>query len=723
MEEIINVKDEFYILASSSTANEVTRVLKDADTFLVVDSRGNIKGVGRQSDGLFHEGTRFLSQLLFKFENTSPLFLSSKITEKNGLLIVDLTNHDFTPPDGGELITKGLVHIFRSILLWEGCYYEQIRFSNFGLGTVSFKFSFDFAADYRDVFEVRGSVREKRGEYLPPVFESKSIILSYKGLDGIIRKTDIRFSHDPLSLTEKNAIFIEKLASKESRDFYLTVACESDKQVPIKTHEGAIRERTNLYQKRYFNNACYIESSNEQFNEWINSSQIDLFMMITNTKYGYYPYAGIPWYSTVFGRDGIITAFETLWPYPEIAKGVLKYLAAKQGTSVNREQDCEPGKILHEERQGEMANLKEIPFGLYYGTVDATPLFVILAVNYYERTGDIELISDLWPHIEKAIYWIDKYGDLDGDGFVEYARQDEHGLSNQGWKDSWDAIFHADGSLASAPIALCEVQGYVYHAKIKAATLAFLLGHKKFGEQLLQSAETLKEKFQKEFWNPELKSYALALDGHKQQCKVLSSNAGQCLLSGIASPEHAFLITSNLMNESFLTSWGIRTIASTEVRYNPLSYHNGSIWPHDNALIAYGMSRYGYKNEVIKILSSLFDASIYMPLHRLPELLCGLTRRTEGGSPTLYPVACNPQAWSTASVFLLIQSCLGLTVNAREKKIFFKNPILPPFLDSMTVRNLRVGNSSIDFSCNRYEKSVAINILKKEGDIGITIDE
>jgi glycogen debranching enzyme len=367
-----------------------------------------------------------------------------------------------------------------------------------------------------------------------------------------------------------------------------------------------------------------------------------------------------------------------------------------------------------------MANLREVPFGRYYGSVDSTPLFVLLLGEYFVRTGDLDTVRALWPNVEAALRWIDTYGDRDGDGFVEYYRQTKEGLANQGWKDSHDAIFHSDGSTAEGPIALCEVQAYVYGAKRHAALLAGALGFHAHAARLQAQAISLRHEFENKFWCEELNVYALALDGAKQPCRVVSSNAGQVLLTGIASPDRAQRIADTLLAPGIFSGWGIRTVANSAARYNPMSYHNGSVWPHDNGLIAMGMARYGQKRAASQVFAALFDAASYMDLRRLPELFCGFVRR-QRNAPTQYPVACAPQAWASATTLCLLQATLGLELFDGSREVAFYRPVLPHFIDHVHLRNLRLSGGSVDVLLHRHGNDVAATVTRRDGDVVVVV--
>ncbi|RJG04039.1 amylo-alpha-1,6-glucosidase [Noviherbaspirillum sedimenti] len=716
----IQLDEQWYILATSSPADERRRVLKHNDTFGLFDRFGDIQPIGMGEEGIYHGDTRFLSHQELLIEGVRPMFLNSSVKDDSSLLIIELMNPDLHP-EGGDTVAKGLLHIFRAKLLWQGACYEHVRVVNFGLDAVKADICMEFGADFADIFQVRGYQRHGHGELLEPQTANGELLLGYRGLDEVTRRTRISFEPQPDKLSANRAEFRLQLPPKGEVHVYATIQCE---QGPQAARPGSALSEADAYLQAYNdasesigtyrNCRCSIVTSNALVNQWLDRSVSDLDMLTSSMPEGSYPFAGVPWYSTTFGRDGILTARECLWVDPRLARGVLAFLARTQATEIDPARDAEPGKILHEARNGELAALDEVPFRRYYGTVDATPLFVGLAGAYYERTGDIEFIRSIWPNVLRALDWIDHYGDADGDGFVEYARKSENGLQQQGWKDSHDSIFHSDGSMAQAPIALCEVQGYVYEAKLRAAQLAEILGEAALAPALRESARLLKQRFNEAFWCEELGSYVIALDGDKRQCAVASSNAGHALWSGIASPEYAARVAGRLLGEDFFCGWGIRTISSKEVRYNPMAYHNGSVWPHDNALIAEGMARYGLTDKALTVFSGMFDVSLYVDQHRLPELFCGFEKRP-GEGPTLYPVACSPQAWAAGCVYYLLQACLGLSFDPDKAEIRFRHPRLPPFLETVEINGLSLNDATVDLRLQRYPNNVGINVVRKEG--------
>jgi glycogen debranching enzyme len=716
-EDVIEVGQQFYIRASSSLADDRTRVLLHGDTFAIFDRSGDIQKLGFSQQGIFHAETRHLSRMEMRIEDVRPLLLSSTIREDNVLFGADLTNPELDDLRTGPL-GRGTLHIFRGKILSGGICYDHVTLHNYSENAIEFEMTFEFEADFADIFEVRGEKRTRKGKLLEPRGSGRTIELDYEGLDGILRTTHIECSH-PSTRAESNAFLLNLRLDRHSECSF-TIEIECRRGEPLVKHQKYETALQHLVHERNTGPLAELDirSNDEQFNSWVRRSRADLQMMIAQTPHGPYPYAGVPWYSTVFGRDGIITALELLWLDPSIARGVLSFLAATQATEIDAERDSEPGKILHEMRKGEMANLREVPFGQYYGTVDATPLFVLLAAAYFERTADLDFLRGIWPNIQAALDWIDRYGDRDHDGFVEYERQNERGLVQQGWKDSSDSIFTSDGQLAVGPIALCEVQSYVFAAKMRIAEVAEALGNPGFATQLLEQAARLRKNFQSAFWLPDLGVFALALDGEKRPCAVRSSNAGHCLFSGIATDEQHRSITREMLTHPFFSGWGIRTIVTGEVRYNPMSYHNGSIWPHDNAIISAGNLRRRDKSVSLRVLTALQELSTYVSLHRLPELVCGFGKRSGKGA-TLYPVACSPQAWAAGSVFLALQACLGIEVQARESRIMLHYTALPEHLRQVQIRNLRVGNGCVDLGFERSAQNVAVQILRRSGDIDI----
>ncbi|MEQ1490208.1 MAG: amylo-alpha-1,6-glucosidase [Terricaulis sp.] len=707
----------FLVAAKSSLQEQRPRTLKHGDTFAVYDQNGDIIATPGSPEGLFHADMRHLSHLSLTLNGARPMLLRSGLRDDNAALICDLSNPDLHDARGTLVLRHDTIHIRRVRLLWEGAAYERIAIKNFDIHTQNLRLSFTFAADFADIFEVRGATRAARGRDEPARIENDGVSLSYTGLDQRLRETRLRFDPEPNSLTANRAEFQLELGPGQTKIIFFEVCCSGLPAIasPDRAFLDAFtKSRRSLRASR--RRGVAIEPSNQLFGEAMQRSVADLYMLCTDTPEGPYPYAGIPWFSTVFGRDGIITALQTLWFDPSIARGVLLHLAANQATEIDAAADAEPGKILHELRRSEMAELGEVPFRRYYGSIDSTPLFVMLAGAYVERTDDLHAAQALWPHVQAALAWIDNYGDRDGDGFVEYFRQTEQGLANQGWKDSHDSIFHADGSPAEGPIALVEVQAYVYAAWRAAAEIARRLGAAEIAHDLDARAKEFRHRFDKAFYDESIGTYVLALDGAKRPCRVRSSNAGHALFTGVALPERAEQVAKTLM--ASFSGFGIRTIAASETRYNPMSYHNGSIWPHDNALIASGFSRYGFRAEAAQIFTGLFDAATYMDLRRLPELFCGFPRQS-GAGPVFYPVACAPQAWATATPLMLLQACLGLSFEPRSKRLRFDRPMLPSFVNEVTLRNLTLGDAEIDVALKRTGDDVLVHVLRRTGDCEI----
>ena len=686
--------------------------LKAGDVFLVADHLGDLKG---GADGLFDHDTRILSRLAMTVGRSRPSRLSSGVSQDNVFFSCHSTNRPL-PPMGGRSAPAGVLHIERRRFLWDGRMFEKVHMANHGIEDVLLPLAFDFAADFADIFEVRGTPRAKRGTTLPASADGRRVSFSYQGLDGVERRSCLSFSEPPARLTPATAEFMFSLPTGKRLDLY--IECGADACAA----PDASRWRLNALQARLAMRAKRRRGASvrgprsPRFNDWLDQSRSDIALLTTDLPTGPYPYAGTPWFSTPFGRDGIITAWQMLWLDPSLARGVLTYLAKRQSTETSRFQDSAPGKIMHETRGGEMSALGEVPFGLYYGGVDTTCLFVALAGAYARRTGDLELIRRLWPNLIAATQWMRREGDPNGDGLISYQRAAETGLSNQGWKDSEDSIFHSDGRFPKGPVALLEVQGYAYAAWRAMADLSDQLGLDDAAEWA-GLAERTRLLVEDRFWMEEEGFYAIALDGEGQACRSIASNAGHLLFTGLPSPERAERVARRLLSAEFRSGWGLRTLATGQARFNPMSYHNGSVWPHDTALGAAGMARYGERDAVAMLLGEIYGAAAHFQL-RLPELFCGF-ERMPGEPPIAYPVACLPQAWAAGSVFLMLQAALGVSIDAVDGTVDIRDPVLPSGIDRLNLTNLQVGEAKVDILFQRTDGHVVAMPRNRRGRVEV----
>jgi glycogen debranching enzyme len=696
------------------------QVIKDDRTFLVTDRFGNVPEGNTAALGLYHKDTRFLSGLDLVLEGQEPVLLHSS-TERNYSQIVELT-YPFEAIDREGVHRKENLSIQRFRVLADGSLHERIRVRNFGTKRRRVTMTVDFDADFLDIFEIRGLVRERRrGQVQPPRVDRSTVVLSHRGLDGEVRSTTIRFSPAPDRLDGSRAEFVVECEPGRDHEVVVEVTPEAGGAAGTRTTLHQAEDRLTREYTRWRKRCSRFRSSNVPLSQFLDRAILDLRMLLSHDDEGQeYIDAGVPWYSALFGRDSLLTALQALAVNTDLAWGTLRGLAALQGKEVDDWREEDPGKILHEVRVGELARAGEIPHTPYYGSVDSTPLWLIVLHDAYRWTGDLDAVKELWPNVLAALRWIDEYGDLDGDGYVEYRRRSPGGLDNQGWKDSGDAIVHPDGTRAEPPIALVEVQGYVYRAKRSVARLAADLEERDLAENLEREAADLRERFNRDFWLETPGFYALALDGDKRPIDTITSNPGHCLWSGIVNEERAGKVVRRLLSPGMSSGWGIRTLAAKQAPYDPIGYHTGTVWPHDNALIAHGMRRYGFDREARSVLDGLVAAGAFFPYARFPELFCGFSSE-EVPVPVQYPVACRPQAWASAAPLLMVRTYAGLSADAPRGVLYIDRPRLPAWLHRMEILGMQVGEARIDLVFTNNEGVTATEVPRKEGDLEVLI--
>jgi len=700
-----------------------TLAVKEGDAFLYSDLEGNLEQEADYGLGLYSKDTRFLSRFRLTINGRAPVLLSSS-SERGYMSHVDLTNPDLY--DDQVLAVPQQTLNIRRIRAISGRLFERVRMKNYNPFPVTIEVEFAFGADFADIFEVRGMTRDGSRPPAAPKVEDGRIDFVYEGRDGVRRITRIEFGAraDRIDVDdlEATATFRVHLGPYQTKLIGLSVdPIIEDGRPSSVDFDHAVHELRRSYEE-WERESTQVVTDNELFNELLDRSLRDLRALYTQSDDGAVLAAGIPWYVTVFGRDSLIASHQLLMVNTRPARDALELLAAKQGTIEDDWRDEEPGKILHEIRQGELARAGVIPHSPYFGSVDATPWFVLLYAQHFRWTGDLAFAEKLLPAAQAALAWIDDYGDLDGDGFVEYLSRSPRGIKNQGWKDSYDSVVHADGRLAEPPIALGEVQAYVYLAKQRMADVYRALGRDDDARRLEDEAAALRARFNESFWMGDEKYFAQALDADKRQVRTITSNPGHALYCGIVDDEKAVPLAKRLLSPDMFSGWGIRTMSKAAAAYNPMSYHNGSVWPHDNALIAAGLKRYGMARSTNRVATALFDAAVNADYMRLPELFCGFTRRTPN-RPVSYPVACSPQAWAAGSPFLMLQAMLGISARAHQNLLTVNLPHLPTWLNTVEVRNLAVGDSRISVVFRREGEITSFSLLSREGDVRVVMEE
>ncbi|AZB42451.1 amylo-alpha-1,6-glucosidase [Bacillus sp. FJAT-42376] len=683
-------------------------VIKENDLFLLSEPNGDITGDHSYGLGLYSKDTRFLSKLELTINGEKPVLLSSDGSD-NRISKVLLTNPHME--DNGELILwRESVQVERERFIAEEVLYETITLKNYFPKAVSFSIELAFEADFKDMFIVRGFQSGHVGERAGQAINENAFSIHYEGADQISRSTVVSWDKKPDDIQEHGLIAYHFDLEHGQEDSF-TVKIQplaGNGTKDILSREEALEKLTLSYEE-WQQSSTTVKTDLVPLQNLLDRGMADLRVLMTDIGHGIFPVAGLPWFGVPFGRDSLIAALQMLAFNPEVAKGTLKTMASTQGTKVDPWRDEQPGKIMHEMRFGELANTNQIPFTPYYGTIDATPLYLILLTEYVKWTGDLKLAEELMDSVEQALLWIDEYGDRDGDLFVEYHQESSKGIANQGWKDSGDSIVHRNGDYAKTPIALAEVQGYVYQAKMGIADILDALDQKEKSARLKEQAEALKQKFEKEFWMEDKQFYAIALDQNKKQVGTITSNPGHVLFSGIIDSSRADKVADMLTSDKMFSGFGIRTMGEGEAGYNPMSYHDGSVWPHDNSMTLIGMSKLKQQKQAKKVMSGLIKAADHFEYERLPELFCGYSSAV--GKAVKYPVACSPQAWAAGTPLIFIQSILGLFPDSLNKRISL-SPDLLEEMNELQVSGISIGNGILSVRLYRSEKGTEFEITE-----------
>jgi glycogen debranching enzyme len=715
----IGTHDVHFAIATGPQDIRDTIVIKEQDLFLLTDLNGNVARGNHNGAGLYYQDTRFLSAYELVLEGIPPTYLLST-GEMRFAEVQELTNPDLRLPDG-SVVPKETLTFHRERVITPMAVDEVLAINSFNVTAVPLQLVIFFDADFLDMFEIRGFVRSGgRGTLHPPRWEGDELVFRYDGIDRVTRQTRVAFAPGPTTRTEGRAVYDLDLGAHSAVTLRLRVAIElSDRPADARALPGlsTLVEAGRESYARWMQRQPGVETDNAVWDDLVERSRLDLHLLRSGTPEEPYPAAGIPWFATLFGRDSLVVGIENLWD-PSQARSILRLMARLQGQKVDAWRDEQPGKIAHELRRGELAGGNVVPFNPYYGTVDATPLFVILLAEYYRVTGDVGLLHELAPNLRAALDWMESYGDPDADGLIEYQTQTGAGLTNQGWKDSWDAVMYENGELIKPPVALVEVQAYAYAARVGASEIFHALGDHSEANRQQFLAAWLRDAFNRLFWMEDEGCYCLALDGDKNQARVIASNPGQALWCGIVPPDRAARLAERLMRPDMFTGWGIRTLSANAARYNPMGYHVGTVWPHDNALFALGLKRYGEEEKLRQLVSGFFESARHFPDLRIPELFCGYDR-SQYQVPVRYPVACNPQAWAAGATLLFLRAMLGLVPNAPSDELWVVRPELPSSLRQVTLHRVPIGNSTVDVRYQRQGDHTFTEVLSTTGNVRV----
>ena len=714
---------------SSAAPRNVARavVTKAGDVFFLSEQNAELPANKQDGFGLYYHDCRYLDGYRIRFAGTPPNALVSA-ANRGSIAEFELTNEELQVSRSSVPVQTFGVHLQRVIDGDQLTVHDVITVDNYDVQPHELPVSFDFESQFEDIFEIRGLNPKKVGRENKPEWHDGVLILSYSGADGVVRQTEVHFDPAPTKPSSSSAEYELKLNSGEREQLKISFQLVETKETStvgkrVRSSPDEVAHGIDRTSHEWLSGYADLRSNSVQLNRVMQRSLLDLGILKSELDGHHYFAAGLPWYGALFGRDSIISALQTLAYEPKIAEDTIRLLANYQGKKNDDWRDEEPGKILHELRRGELAHLNEIPQTPYYGAVDSTPLFLILLGEHANWTGDLGLFKEVREHVERALHWID-HGGADPNGkYLSYASKSSKGLGNQGWKDSGDSVMNSDGSLATPPIALVEVQGYVYRAKLLIADLYSRVGENETAERLRNQAAQLKKEFNRDFWVESKNFYAIALQKDGKPAAVISSNPGQALWTGIIDDEKAEAVADHLAAEDMFSGWGIRTLSHKERRYNPIGYHLGTVWPHDNSIIASGFRRYGLDNQAVHILESIVGAGQHFEHARLPEVFGGFSQQ-DFAVPVRYPVACHPQAWAAGSVPLMMSSLLGLTADAFNRRLRVVRPVLPSFVNELDFRRIKIGDSTIDLHFERTSRrEVQVDVTKNTGSIKVEVEQ